>query len=488
MIYIIYGMIYLGSALMVYNIYCFIKYVHRVLDEKTEKKEKRFFYIPIILLILFLLGYLAVGIFGKPDIIVSGILFGGSIFVFIMYRVLYQITKQIQKQEHLKSELIAVEESHKAKTQFLSSVSHEMRTPLNVIIGQNTIALQNKNLDEDTKAHLEKIGLNAKQLLGLVNNILDINTIETGDFVIKNDEFVFTEMIELINSTMETACSNKGLTYEHRCDESISGNYIGDEIRYKQIIFNLLDNAVKYTNSPGTISFFVEKANGDENKIRFIVKDTGVGISEEMQSKLFDSFTKEDSSATSVYGGSGLGLTVTKSIVDKLNGEISVESKKGVGSTFTLIIPIKKANKDEEEKVSLEGKRVLIVEDILENAEIVADLLELEGIESDHAINGQIAIDMFSSSQKGYYDLILMDLRMPVMDGLTSTRKIRKLNREDAKTIPIIALSANAFDVDIRESLNAGMNAHLSKPADSDLLYSTLRRWLSNSSKKGEQK
>jgi CheY-like chemotaxis protein len=211
--------------------------------------------------------------------------------------------------------------------------------------------------------------------------------------------------------------------------------------------------------------------------LQFIVRDTGIGMSQDFIDKAFEPLVREDGSSTTRYRGIGLGLTVTLEKVKLLGGGIRVDSEKGKGTEFTVIIPMKRREENEkEQEVSLENRRILIVEDTPENAEITADLLELEGAETEHAENGQIALDMYSASKAGYYDAILMDLRMPVMDGLEATRQIRALNRPEAKTIPIIALTANAFDSDVRESFEAGMNEHLIKPVDADLLYATLKK------------
>lgn len=480
--FLIYGMIYLGSALMVYNKIGFIRFALRV--GKSWGREKKILHIPIALLVMFLLGYLAVGIFGNPDIIVSGILFGGSVFVFVMYILLERITKRISENEKLEAKLMATEEANRSKTEFLSDVSHEMRTPLNVILGLDTIALKDPSLAFDTRDRLEKIGSSAKHLLGLINNILDMNSIETGEFVTKNEEFSLCGAVEQVNAIVETLCAEKGVSYTCTHSEDICGNYTGDEMRLKQILLSLLDNALKYTDKGGSVSLRVESCSDENNKnaLRFTVSDTGVGIDEEFLPKIFGVFTKEDSSATSSHGGSGLGLAVTKSITELLGGSIGVESKKNVGSVFTVTLPMERAETNEEadhSRVSLDGIRVLIAEDIPENAEIVADLLELEGAVSEHAENGKAAVDMFLYSPPGYYDVILMDLRMPVMDGLSAARLIRSSDREDSGSVPIIALTANAFESDVKQSLDAGMNAHLAKPADSDLLYASIRKALS---------
>ena len=482
MSFAIYAMVYLGSALMVYNIIGFVRFARKT-AAMTNSKNNGVLYVPIFLLVMFLLGYLAVGIFGKPDLIVSGILFGGAIFVFIMYLLLNRITKRIIENEQLAAKLSAAEESSRAKTEFLSGMSHEMRTPLNVIIGLDTMALNDPALNAASRDRLEKIGASAKHLLGLINNILDMNSIDSGDFTIRNLEFSLCDAVGQIDAIVGTMCADRGIEYKNVTEDGVGGRYVGDEIRLKQVLLSLLDNAVKYTEAPGTVTLTVGRGapSQDGDTLVFSVKDTGIGIDAEFLPTIFDAFTKEDSSFTAAHGGSGIGLAVTKKIVGLLGGTIAAESEKGVGSAFTVTLPLKFADESGDgdgAEESLEGKRILVVEDIPENAEIVMDLLELEGAKSDHAENGEVAVKMFSESPADYYDAILMDLRMPVMDGLTATRAIRALSRSDGVTVPIIALTANAFESDVRQSVEAGMNAHLAKPADADMLYSTLKKYI----------
>ena len=476
---IVYTMVFAGSALMVYNIYGFVRYMRYLKKAEKWAHKSVVLHIPVILLVMFLLGYLAVGIFGHPDIIVSGILFGGSIFVFVMYVFLSRITKQIEESKKLEAELMAAEQANLSKTKFLASVSHEMRTPMNVIIGLDTVALTEPDLSPKTKENLERIGLSARHLLGIINGVLDYNDIDSGELTAKEEFFSLSEAIGQVNAIGESLCAAKGLEYSGPTEDT-DGYYTGDETLIKKVLVELIENAVKYTDDPGKVSLSVQiKTVVDGVKVAFTVKDTGVGIDSEFLPKIFDVFTQEDSSSTSRHGGSGLGLAVTKKMVDIMGGTITVDSKKDVGSAFTVTIPLKVAETPAAaEKMdtaeTLEGKRILIVEDLPENAEIVADLLELEGATSEHAENGEIGVNMFAVSPPGYYDAVLMDLRMPVMDGLTAAREIRGLGHPDAETVPIIALTANAFESDIRLSLEAGMNAHLAKPTDSELLYKTL--------------
>lgn len=479
---VIYGMIYAGVLLMVYNIYGFGRFAAQKRELVKEKHEFLYLYVPVVLLTLFLLGYLGVGLFGEPDLIIAGILFGGSVFVFVMYRLLARITERIAEHEHLESALLVAEESNRAKTTFLSDVSHEMRTPMNVIIGLDNLVLNDASLSPDTRDKVEKIGYSAKHLLGLINNILDMNSIETGEFSVKSDPFPLREVIGQISAIAETQCESKGLAFSLDFAEDADVVCTGDEMRLKQVLLSILDNAVKYTDVPGKVGLSVkgeDLPDGRKNLI-FTVKDTGVGIDAAFLPHLFEPFAKEDAGAASGNGGSGVGLAVTGKIAERLGGKIGVESEKGVGSTFTVTLPFEVVKNEtdggEEAEASLQGRHILIAEDIPENAEIVMDLLELEGAESDHAENGKIAVEMFRASADGYYDAILMDLRMPVMDGLAATREIRASARADAARIPILALTANAFETDIRESLSAGMNAHLAKPADADMLYGTLKK------------
>ncbi len=487
---IIYLMVYLGAALMVFNIYGFVRFAKTVRKQHDWEEQNGILYIPIVLLVLFLLGYLAVGIFGKPDLIVAGILFGGSGFVFIMYKLLGGITRRIAEKEQLEAALAAAEEANAAKNSFLAGISHEMRTPMNVILGLDGMALKDQTLQPRTRGYLEKIGLSARHLLGLVNNMLDMNRIRTGLLTVRQEAFSLQEMLEEVNAIAGALCEEKGLRYEYAVPEDC-GHCLGDETQLKRVLLSILDNAVKYTNVPGTVRFETERLSGEVTGqvFRFSVTDTGVGIDPGFLPQIFEPFTQEDDSATTQYSGSGLSLSVAKSTTELMGGSIEAKSRKNAGSTFTVTLPLQAteektevpgASEQTEEKLeSLEGRRVLLAEDLPENAEIVMDLLELEGVETEHAENGQIALEMFGGHPENYYDAILMDLRMPVMDGLTATRKIRAMERPDAKTIPILALTANAFESDVEQSLKAGMNVHLAKPADSEMLYDALKRQIS---------
>jgi len=481
-------MVYLGSALMVYNIFGFVRFARSVRARKLWNGNDRILYIPVILLVIFLLGYLIIGFFGRPDLIVAGILLGGSIFVFVMYWMLSSIMKRILANEETEAKLLAAEEASRAKANFLATMSHEMRTPMNVILGLDELALNNPELSPQTRQQLEKIGQSGRHLLGLINNILEMNNIEANSLELRQEPFRMEDMLDQVNAIVNTVCDEKGLDYHFTLGPDAGGCYAGDMMQLKTVLLHLLNNAVKYTDMPGDVRFSVERdgTEGEKARLRFTVSDTGVGIDKEFLPRIFEPFAQEDSSTTNRYGGTGLSLTVTKNIVERMGGAITVKSKKGCGSTFVVELPLPTAVCDEtpaaaEEEISLAGRRILLAEDIPENAEIVMDILELEDVETVHAENGQIALDLFRESAENYYDVVLMDLRMPVMDGLEATRRIRALSRRDAKTVPIIALTANAYESDIKASLEAGMNAHLAKPADADMLYATIKQWIKSS-------
>ena len=392
--------------------------------------------------------------------------------------------ESLEQNRALAEALTRAEEANAAKTAFLSSMSHEIRTPMNAIIGLDNIALQDPNISEHTREELEKIGSSARHLLSLINDILDMSRIESGRMVLKDEEFSFREMILQINVIIHGQCADKGLDFVCNQLEPVDAYFIGDDLRLKQIIINLLGNAVKFTDAPGTVTFTISQQDAPDGRaiMCFMVKDTGIGMDPAFLPKLFSPFVQEDATTTNRYGGSGLGMAITKNIVDLMGGQIDVASEKGCGTTFTVHIPLKKtthvtaAPVPEAPVPSLAGLHMLIAEDVELNAEILTDLLDMEDITSEWATNGRRAVEMFEGSAPGHFSAILMDMRMPVMDGLAATRAIRALDRPDAATIPIIALTANAFEEDVKQCLQAGMNAHLSKPVEMDQLKAVLRR------------
>ena len=365
-------------------------------------------------------------------------------------------------------------------------MSHEIRTPMNAIIGLDNIALQEPDLPPKTREQLEKIGASARHLLGLINDILDMSRIEAGRMTLRNEEFSFREFLEQINIIISGQCAEKGLRYESRIIGQVDDYYRGDDMKLKQVLINILGNAVKFTESPGEVSLRVEETERTERTrtLCFRIRDTGVGMDAEYIPKIFEPFTQEDTTTTNPYGGSGLGMAITKNYVEMMQGDIRVQSEKGAGTEFTVTVPLEASEGSGPAAApagspagpALAGKHILIAEDVDQNAEILADLLELEEMTSECAENGEIAVHLFRDHPEGTYDAILMDVRMPVMDGLAAAKAIRALPREDAARIPIIALTANAFEEDVNRSMEAGMNAHLTKPIEPKLLYDTMAR------------
>jgi len=410
------------------------------------------------------------------------------------------LREQAQKEELAESKkalvaaLAEAERANKAKTVFLSNMSHEIRTPMNAIIGLNTIAASDPTASSEVKKHLEKIGVSARHLLEIINDILDMSRIESGRMTLKNEPFPFSRAIDQVNSIIGGQCKDKGLAYKCSLNGQFDECYVGDAMKLKQILINILGNAVKFTPEGGSVNFEVAEDSRSDGKVvlKFVASDTGIGISKEFLPHIFDTFSQENSSAAGSYGSTGLGMAITKSIVELMNGTISVESEKGKGTTFTVTVTLAEsaakgsetAGGEEAQNgcgkkygstgVDLTGCRILLAEDVQVNAEIVKMILGMRKIEVDTAENGKIAAEMFASHDPGYYAAILMDMRMPVMDGLESTRVIRSMERSDAGTIPIIALTANAFDDDVQRSLQAGLNAHLSKPIEPAALFGTL--------------
>ena len=529
-----------------------------------------------------------------------------------------EMRETLSRNQALAEALSAAEEANKAKTAFLSSMSHEIRTPMNAIIGLDSLALRNEANPPETREYLEKIGGSARHLLGLINDILDMSRIESGRLMIRREEFSFSGMLEQINTMVMSQCEEKGLHYECKVFGGVSGYYIGDDMKLKQVLINILSNAIKFTDAPGSVTLAVERTAvyGDHSTVKFCIKDTGIGMDKAYLPKLFDPFTQEDSSRNNKYGSTGLGMAITKNIVELMNGTISVESEKGIGTEFTVVVTLtntehqgtassyinpkdlrilvvddeeiaaeharivldeagipadtcfsgeealhmlevhhakhepyslvlldwkmpgmdgievareirnrydrettviiltsfnwdeimdealhagvdsflakplfasnvideferiaRKNNMSlykEKKRADLKGRRFLLAEDILINAEIMKEIIRMKEAEIDHAENGQIALEMFRDHPAGTYDAILMDVRMPVMDGLEAAAAIRALDRPDAASIPIVAMTANAFDEDVQRSLQVGMNAHLSKPVDPEHLYQTL--------------
>lgn len=533
------------------------------------------------------------------------------------------VRKEQRQKEQLAAALIAAEQANAAKSDFLSRMSHEIRTPMNAIIGMSTIAAQSMGNDEQVEDCLSKIGISSRFLLSLINDILDMSRIESGKMLLKKEKIPTVEFISGINSICHAQAAAKGVEYECIVDPVLDDYYVGDAMKLQQVLINILGNAVKFTREGGKVTFSAEQRTRRKNDavLRFIVNDTGIGMNKDFLPHIFEPFSQESTGTTSLYGGTGLGMAISKNIVDLMDGKIAVRSIKGIGTEFTIdvklgiseeemyrhnqkkhdynfshlktlvvdddvavcesaILTLKEmgitaewvdsgrkaveqvkslweqgkyynmilidwkmpdmdgietakrirsivgpdvtiiimtaydwisieheaklagvnllmskpmfksslvsafsralGEKEEQEQrdrsveYDFTGKRVLLVEDNLINTEVAALLLESKGFQVVTAENGLRALEIFSKSEEGYYQAILMDIRMPLMDGLTASTNIRHLSNADARTIPIIAMTANAFDDDIEKSKAAGMNAHLAKPIEPERLYQTL--------------
>jgi signal transduction histidine kinase/ActR/RegA family two-component response regulator len=384
----------------------------------------------------------------------------------------------------------AAEQASRAKSDFLANMSHEVRTPLNVIIGMSTIAGY-AGERERTDYCLGKIKESANHLLSIINDILDTAKIEANKFDLDCHEFNFSNMVHRVTNAIMFQSQAKGQKLQASIDDNISKMLVGDEQRLTQIITNLLGNAVKFTPEGGRITL-IAICEGEEEKhccLRIEIKDNGIGISKEQQNKLFQSFQQADNSTTRKYGGTGLGLVISKKLIEMMGGNIQMESEEGKGSTFTVSIKLPIADDQSIQSASLpdpveeqghndfSGTRILLVEDVEINREIVKGLLEDTGIKIDEVRNGIEAISLFSEFPDRY-DLIFMDLQMPEMDGYEATKHIRAMRVPKAQKIPIIATSANVFREDIESCLEAGMNDHIGKPIDPDNLFAKLNTYL----------
>jgi CheY-like chemotaxis protein/nitrogen-specific signal transduction histidine kinase len=372
----------------------------------------------------------------------------------------------------------------RAKGSFLSNMSHEMRTPMNAIIGMTQLAKAAESGDRKDYC-LGRIEEASTHLLGVINDVLDMSKIEAGKLELSPVHFKFSDILEKVKTINDYRMEQKHQTFEMDIDENIPPELIGDDQRLNQIIMNLMSNAVKLTPEGGVVRLkaALESLNGDEARLTFSVKDSGIGISEEQKARLFNSFEQADSSTSRRYGGTGLGLAISQKIVELMDGEIRVESEPGKGAEFIFTVSLTADSVTPEEAetsgdggdVSFAGLKILLAEDLDINREIAGALIEPAGAEVFFAADGSEAVDMFAADP-AKYDLIFMDVQMPEMDGYEATRAIRALSFPQAKTVPIIAMTANVFKEDIDKCLECGMNGHVGKPLDSKDVYEKIAK------------
>ena len=380
-------------------------------------------------------------------------------------------------------------DASQSKSDFLASMSHDIRTPMNAIIGITSLIRHDAGNEAKVIEHADKIDVSAQHLLGIINDVLDMSKIEAGKTVFRYSDFSVLELMQELNTIFHSQIEERNQTLT-LTTESIRHEWVnGDPVHLMQIFSNLLSNAVKYTPEGGKIQFLAEECETNSRvyaKYRFVVSDNGMGMSADFKDKIFDAFTREESSLTNKIQGTGLGMAITRNLVEAMGGTIDVESELGLGSCFEVYIDFKiaedravfsasQAEKDEPEGNILQGMRFLCAEDNDLNAEILTELLKIEGAECTICENGERILEAFEQSAPGDYDMILMDVQMPVMNGYEATKAIRRSSHELARTIPIIAMTANAFSEDIQHSLAAGMNAHISKPVDMKMLEKTIR-------------
>lgn len=378
----------------------------------------------------------------------------------------------------------------RAKSEFLSHMSHDIRTPINGIMGMLDIAQAHLENPEKMDSCLSKMRGAADQLLSLINDVLDMSKIETGSILLVEEPF---DMMRLLNGTLaiqEIIASEKGLTIEQNIEGNIEHPYVCGSPNYvRSILVNIVSNAIKYTNPGGQIFVSAREISCDDEYVEyeFIISDTGIGMSEEFAEHIFEPFTQEHAENRSSYRGTGLGMSIVKNLINKMKGTITLQTMQGKGTTFTITLPVKLdtvcLEETDEEETSIEGMKILLVEDNELNLEVAQYILVDAGAEIVVARDGLESIELFEQSESNSFDAILMDVMMPVMDGLTATKKIRKLKRKDAKTVPIIAMTANVFNEDIIAAKEAGMNEHIAKPLDFDKLIHTLAKNFSRAEK-----
>ena len=418
---------------------------------------------------------------------------GVPVSVVIGVRSIEQLIRSEERQNAiLRDALLQAQQANAAKNMFLANMSHDIRTPMNAIVGFSTLLENEAEHPDKVRQYARRITSSSRHLLGLINDVLDMSRIESGNMALNVAKLSLKALLEEISTIMQPQARRKGQRLDIQVHGTAPAWVMGDQLRLEQVLINLLTNAVKYTPEGGHIALDVYDCGHRSPSyvhLRFVVTDDGIGMSEEFQKTIFDPFTREVSSLTNKVQGTGLGMAITRNLVNLMSGTISVESEKDVGSTFTVDLELAVPEQTEEEapRVKVEdtrrvlvGKRILAAEDNEINAEILGEVLQLEGILYDLAQDGQEAVEKFTASAPGYYDMILMDIQMPRMNGYEAAMAIRASGRPDALTVPIAAMTANAFSEDVQRALDSGMNAHIPKPIDIAALHETFKKLMAD--------
>ena len=478
-------MILLGSALMAWNICQYVRFSRDVSAKGDWKQEAKILRLPILLLVLFFCGYLAVLFFGKPDFVVGGILFGGSVFVFIMLLLIQRISARIKQNEHMEAEIEAAQKANEAKTRFLSNMSHDLRTPLNAIIGYTALAKHDGVTLPEAKAYIGKIDTAGQQLLDTINDVLEMSRIESGRLELEPEQICLESILSQIQDLVVPQMTKKQIAFIRQWEQRETW-VMCDKGQLSRSLMNLLSNACKFTPEGGKITLSMREVERQQDAVTcdFLVQDTGIGMSPGFAERIFAPFERERTSTVSKIQGTGLGMAITKGFVDRMGGTIKVDTRQGEGTTITMRLCFPLAPRTvhageetpEEAPFDFTGTHILLAEDNQINQEIAVMLLSHEGFVVDCVDDGQAAVEAVRQAEPGTYAVILMDIQMPVMDGYEATRAIRALDDPARSRIPIIAITANAFQEDQQAALEAGMQGHVAKPLDREKMLETLRR------------